>query len=266
MHRMKINFVVCLAVTMIMGCASLKDVQRAGELIRTDNELESLLRDKAPLSAEKTEQILVLGHFAKKEADMLATENQEPKIRDAISYYRIAATAFWKSQSKDISSDLLNSVDGGLDLCRKLGDRAPDRDEMYLHLVTHYAIYDEIFRSKTDIKQKLIKVNFDDADNTEQEIKLMKIVGDILIRMKNPIDKMLLFGADKRYKTHEGMRKYFCKNLSKAKDNYDILYTLYKVRVIQYHSSSYILDKTRLPSLNEVGSIKFVIEKPQYCQ
>ena len=92
----------------MLGCATAKDVQLATDLIRTDNELTRLLVEVRPGDTESAAVYLSgLAVQAKKEADEL---NGVPgKERDAIAYYRIAATAYWRSgMTEDVRKKIFN--------------------------------------------------------------------------------------------------------------------------------------------------------------
>ena len=88
--------IIGIIVFLLAGCVSVQDVRRATNLIRTDNELTRLLVEVRPDDQAGAEAYLIgLASDAEQEADALvaAQGNQA----DAIAYYRIASTAYWKS-------------------------------------------------------------------------------------------------------------------------------------------------------------------------
>ena len=93
---------------LLVSCATVEDVQRATDLIRTDNELTRLLDEVRP--GDQTgvaTDLIALATHAKGEADSLKSERG--RVLDAIAYYRIAATAYWRSGRSEVVNDLPNS-------------------------------------------------------------------------------------------------------------------------------------------------------------
>ena len=91
MKHYLIKLVLGVIVLSLFGCVTIKDVQRATDLIRTDNELTRLLVEVRPKDQAGAATYLVgLATHAQTKAESL--KDLKGKEADAIAYYRIAAT------------------------------------------------------------------------------------------------------------------------------------------------------------------------------
>jgi hypothetical protein len=219
MRRFTFLFAIGVVLSFLTSCATVKDVQRATDLIRTDNELTRLLVEVRPADRAGAGTFLnALADHAKGEADAL--KNSSDSIPDAIAYYRIAATAYWRSGRNDIANNLFEVTDNGIALCTSLGNKAPDRDCMFLQLVIPFAGLESIAAS-SNLSGLLDSVNFSDGTATPGEIKTMMTVYTSLAQVKPLVLKILAVSSDNRYLTHAGMRDYYCENVKKAVEYYD---------------------------------------------
>jgi hypothetical protein len=220
-------------VALLAGCATTKDVQLATDLIRTDNELTRLLVEVRPDDNDSAAVYLSgLATHAKDEADAL--ELVPGKERDAIAYYRISATAYWRSGMTEDVNPLFEAVDKGSQLCVKLKDMAPDRDCLFLRLVIPFAGLEAKAQEK-DLSELLEQVNFNDNIRTKKEIKTMQEIRNSLNQIRPLLLKIFKEGTDERLKSHSGMRTYYCNNAKKASDYYSPIADVFETKVIEFH-------------------------------
>lgn len=213
------KFVIGLIIISMLGCATVKDVQRGTDIIRTDNELARILQgDKIDPKISTSAELMQIGDHAKKEGDAL--RKTPAKALDAVAYYRIAATAYWKSQSTEVTNHLFATVNHGIETCNTLGDRAPDRDCQYLSLVIPFASLESISNEKR-INNLLNKVDFSDGSATTDEIQTMNKIAGFLQQIKPLVESILDSGADERLLSHPGMNAYYCEQAKKAFNYFD---------------------------------------------
>jgi hypothetical protein len=227
--------IIGVIIFLLAGCATLKDVQRSTDLIRTDNELARILSNVRPndqFSAET--DLAVLANHAKAEAEAL--EGDQGKILDTIAYYRIASTAYWRSGKPEVINDLFETANKGSDLCAKLADKAPDRDCVFLGLVIPFAGL-ESNANKTDLSGLLDSVNFNDESATEAEIQTMQKIHRSLGHAKPLVNKILMLGKDNRLLSHPGMREYYCGNAKNANSYYTSTAAVFITKVKEFHSN-----------------------------
>jgi hypothetical protein len=232
MGRYAVLFTIGVTLSILAGCATVKDVQRATDLIRTDNELTRLLVEVRPHDpAGAATYLNALAAQAKDEADAL--RNSSDSVPDAIAYYRIASTAYWRSGREDIANNLFEVTENGTKLCTALGDKAPDRDCMFLQLVIPFAGLESI-ASNENLATLLDKVYFGDKDASKEDIENMMKVYRSLVKVRPLVQKILSVTTDNRYLSHSGMRDYYCGNAQKAVDYYDGIVGAFrsKVRVL----------------------------------
>jgi hypothetical protein len=267
MNQLKTRFIIVVIFFLLTGCATVKDVQRATDLIRTDNELTRLLVEVRPSNqAGASTYLSGLAAHAKSEADNLKTnQNRWP---DAIAYYRIAATAYWRSGKSEAVNDLFEVTNNGINLCFQLGKNAPDRDCLFLQLVIPFAGLES--SAKDPDPSKLMEdVDFTDNSDTNKEIKVMATVRTSLIQTKPMVVKILEVGRDDILLTHPGMRQYYCDNAKKAFDYYDENASLFLTNVEEFHDNGSLSNHTptlgvipeKAEELRNLG-----IEFPPTCQ
>nr|VFK00797.1 MAG: hypothetical protein BECKLFY1418A_GA0070994_11262 [Candidatus Kentron sp. LFY] len=207
-----------MVAVILTGCfATVKDVQRASDLIRTDDELYRILAEVRP--NDKTvasASLAALATEAKGKADKLG--GAEKTRAEAIAFYRIAATAFWRSGKTDLVNKFFAATDAGQKLCTIPDYNAPDRDCLFLRLVIPFAGIEQHHAKNNDLlEEELDGVNFKDDNATEAEIAIMAKVGNALTVSKQLVERILAMGKDDRYLTHTGMKDYFCRNAEKAR-------------------------------------------------
>ena len=236
MEKFKTRLLIGAMIFLFAGCATVKDVQRASELIRTDNELTRLLVEVRPSDQAGAAIYLIgLATHAKSEADAL--RGDPGKILDAIAYYRIAATAYWRSGRPEVVNDLFEVTDNGTGLCADLGNNAPDRDCLFLQLVIPFAGLES--NAKTmDVSNLLDRVNFTDRSATPEEIATMGKIRESLIQVKPLVQKIFTVGEDNRFLSHPGMREYYCKNAKEAFLHYDSRASLFVLKVEEFNETS----------------------------
>jgi len=235
MKRLTTQFIIAMTVFLLAGCATVQDVQRATDLIRTDNELTRLLVEVRPSNqAGAATYLSGLAAHAKGEAETLKSD--QSRWPDAIAYYRIAATAYWRSGKSDVVNDLFEVTDSATKLCAQLGDKAPDRDCLFLQLVIPFAGLESSAKNP-DLSELLDSVNFNDNQSTNAEIKTMAEIRNSLAQTKPLVIKILGVGKDSSLLTHPGMREYYCDNAKKAFDYYDLNASLFGTNVEEFHEN-----------------------------
>jgi hypothetical protein len=232
MLKLTKRIIVGLTALLLMGCVTLQDVQRATDLIRTDNELTRLLVEVRPNDrAAAAIDLNSLANHAKSQADALKA--LQGKESEAIAYYRIAATAYWRSGSADVVNDLFASADSGTDLCMQSGPKAPDRDCLFLRLVLPFAGL-EANANDNGLSGILDKIDFNDGNATPSEIKDMQTVRTALAEAKPLVQKIFSIGQDDRLLSHANMRQYYCDNAEKAFGYYDSTAGVFVAKVKEF--------------------------------
>jgi len=235
METVKNRLAIGVMVFFLAGCATVKDVQRASDLIRTDNELTRLLVEVRPNDQTGAAIYLsALATHAKSQADALNAD--QDKIPEAIAYYRIAATAYWRSGRSEVMNDLFEVTDEGTRLCADLGKNAPDRDCLFLQIVIPFAGLESNAKS-ADLSNLLKGVNFNDGNATPSEIATMERIRESFIQVKPLIEKILTIAEDNHFLSHPGMRDYYCENAQKAFNYYDSTAATFVTKVKEFHEN-----------------------------
>jgi hypothetical protein len=254
--------IIGIIVFLLAGCVSVQDVRRATDLIRTDNELTRLLVEVRPDDQAGAEAYLIgLASDSEQEADALvaAQGNQA----DAIAYYRIASTAYWKSGSSEVVNDLFQTAEKGSALCTQMGDNAPDRDCLFLRLVIPFAGLESV--ADEDLSGLLEQVDFNDGTATDDEKEAMKETCGWLKLARIPTQKILAVGRDDRLLSHTSMRDYYCSNAESAKDYYDPTVSVFVTKVKEY-SENFGDSKPALDvTLQEARGLKLNEGVPDFC-
>jgi len=250
MKKHLVTFVFGVGVLILSGCATVKDVQQATDLIRTDNELTRLLVEVRPKDQEGSATYLVgIATHAQTEAESL--EGLKGKEADAIAYYRIAATAYWKSGAPEVVDDLFEATLRGMNLCAELKEAGPDRDCMFLQLVIPFAGLESLANG-VNLKDTLGNIDFYDNKDTENEIETMRNAFGDLEKARELIKKIYQFETDDRLKKHASMRDYYCSNVEKAR-TYHIGHTGELIGKVKDYDQS--------PALQDTSPLGITIEQ-----
>lgn len=265
MKKLSNLLTIGIIVFLLASCATVEDIRRATDLIRTDNELTRLLVEVRPGDKLGAATYLTgLATHAKDEADAL--KSTPSKIPDAIAYYRIAATAYWRSGNPDVANALFNVSNSGNDLCAQLGDKAPNRDCLFLMLVIPFAGLESNANGK-GLSGLIKKVDFRDRIASTEEIAAMKEIRGSLNEAKSLVEKIYKVGADNRLSTHPGMSKYYCDNLKKAYNFYDSNAAVYVAKVAEYFEHIPSNTPPLGITLEEAKKLRMEEkEKPSLCQ
>lgn len=265
MQKLLSKLVLVLVVISMVGCVTIRDIQRGTDIIRTDNELARILKGEERLDPRisKRVELIQIGDHAKKEGDALKKVSSE--ALDALAYYRIAATAYWKSNDPDIASRLFAVHDNGIEICNAMGANAPDRDCLFLQLVIPFAGF-ESFIKKNKISTLLGDVSFSDGAASAEDIETMNKVGTLLNELKPRVESILAIGKDKRLLTHPGMHEYYCDNAKKAMSVFKGRTGTFESKVFQFESSFPNHDPALETSLEQVQTLsKLENELPASC-
>ncbi|MBN1140232.1 MAG: hypothetical protein JXB25_00320 [Deltaproteobacteria bacterium] len=251
-----------LIVFLLAGCVSVQEVRRATDLIRTDNELTRLLVEARPEDQTNAAAYLIgLAVDAGREADALAAA---PNNRtEAIAYYRIASTAYWKSGGSEGVDALFQAAEKGAALCAGLGKEAPDRDCLFLRLVIPFAGLESVARE--DLGGMLEEVNFNDGSATETEKAMMREIHKWLQLAKAPTQTILAVGTDDRLLSHGSMRDYYCRNAKAARDYYDPTVSVFITKVREYGNTFGDPRPALNVTLEEARALKLSEGVPAFC-
>lgn len=263
MKRFITYLFIGIVLFFLEGCATVKDVQRSTDLIRTDNELARLLNDGRLLEeTDKGTELSILGDHAKTQADNL--KNSQDRFPDAIAYYRIAATAYWQSWKPDAVENFFNAAERGQKLCTQLDDMAPGRDCLFLQLLIPFAGL-ESEDKKINPQLLLNQVNFSDKNATVKEIENMTAIYSSLKKSKRLLDHIITIEKDNRIMAHTGMKEYYCRNSKKAISRYRSNWQSFLIRVKQFHLLKPPPEKS-LDITNDAGvKLEFKQNKPSIC-
>ena len=236
MKRLTIRCIVTIVAILATGCATVEDVRTASDLIRTDNELARILQEAETGSGiSRPADLASVASHATGEAEGL--KHKPGKIPEAIAYYRIAATAYWQMDEAREVDAFFKVVSAGSQLCVDLGEKAPDRDCLFMGFVIPFAGLETKMDEEPDPAQMLSTVNFIDGTRTEEEINTMKEVYAKLIETKPLVQSIFARGNDDRLYTHPSMRQYYCTNAEKALAYYSPRAIAFETRVIDYHDN-----------------------------
>lgn len=235
MQKFRTRFAIGVMVFLLAGCATLKDVQRSTDLIRTENELARILVDVRPNDQVAAEtNLTILANHARGEAEAL--KGIQSKIPDAIAYYRIAATSYWRSGNPKVVNNLFEAANNGADLCAMLGENAPGRDCLFLNLVIPFAGLESNANGK-GLSGLLDSVNFNDGNATSGEINIMGEIRNSLNQVKPLVQKIFAVGVDDRFLSHPGMREYYCENAKKTFGYYDSTAGVFVTKVKEFQAN-----------------------------
>ena len=265
MKKFAYLFINSFLVLLLVCCATVEDVQRATDLIRTDNELTRLLVEVRPSDqAGAATYLSGLANHAKTEADAL--KDDQARIPAAIAYYRIAATAYWRSGRSEVVNDLFEVTENGTKLCAQLGQNAPDRDCLFLQLVIPFAGLESNLKA-SDPSVLLSKVNFGDRRADSAEIKTMVAIHESLIQNRRLVLKILAVGESDRFLSHPGMRAYYCDNTKNALKKFDNAASVFTTKVGEFHNNvpnSTTHLKITVDDIRELRKLEKA--SPSFCQ
>ena len=265
MKRLTTGLIIGFIVFLLAGCATVEDVQRATDLIRTDNELTRLLIEVRPSDRAGAATFLSgLATHAKSEADAL--KDDQARIPDAIAYYRIASIAYWKSGKPEVVNALFEVTNSGTDLCNRLGNQAPDRDCLFLMLVIPFAGLESIADSQGPFGS-IDSIKFTDGNASTEDIETMIRLRDSLNQAKPMVEKIFAVGKDDRLLSLPGMRKYYCDNAREALGYYNSTAAVFVLMTEEYHEN-FPNDAPALGiTLNDAAELQNLKEAvPSFCQ
>lgn len=141
-------FALLMLLLAVSGCVTLEQVRTSRHIIKLDNDLEDALRDQD--SSTDSDNLIRgfnnlkdLGNEALGAARALKDGDD---LLEAISYYRIAATAYWQSRTSVGDNAVNGVVDEGKLVCARFGDKKPDRDCFFMELIVPFSGFEQILR------------------------------------------------------------------------------------------------------------------------
>ena len=203
----------------LVGCVTVQDIQTANRLIHADDQLQTLVqaRDQDETGGAKA-QLVALGQDAMKQAGLM--EANEATRREAISYYRIAATAFWQSRSESVVSEMFSAADKGNALCKSMGDNAPDRDRLFLTLVIPFAAV-EASLGDVDATLGQVKRDLDAGNVTPETVDALKRAYGQMQTARSAIGKIDALEQDPALAGHAEFLEYYASNQEAAHKSFE---------------------------------------------
>ena len=222
----------CLALAgLLVGCGSLTDVRNANRLLKADHELAQLVATKeskpvtrlaGTVDLSVRNQLLLVGDDALRQATRLEEEGGVARRLEAVSWYRIAATAYWQSGEESVTDEMFQAAQRGRTLCASLGERAPDRDAFFLKLVIPFAAFEASAESSDQgLSQDLSDVDFGDDLETVEEIRILTDAYDWLNTMRVVLQQIGEPENDPVLTRHPSLKAYFDDNHAAAQEFYE---------------------------------------------
>lgn len=222
---------IAVALMLLVGCRTLNDVKSANQLIRADNELAQLASVRqsgatnsvvGSVDQSVQAQLVIAGDEALKQAQLLRDDAGVKRRLEALSWYRIAATAYWQSRAAQSVDKMFQAAQDGTALCAELGDKAPDRDGFYLKLVIPFAA----FEASANTPQKgllldLGEVEFGDASRAAAGVIVIKDAYSRLQTMRNVLQEIDACKDDPVLVKHPSLQAYYDDNRSEAHDFFE---------------------------------------------
>jgi hypothetical protein len=212
-----------LAVLALAACGTLTEIKNATQLIKADNELALMItsRDEDTSGTVKA-QLVMAGDQAFERAQSTVSGGSSKERVEAISWYRIAATAYWQSGETDAVSKMFQAADAGRQLCTDLGAGAPDRDCVYLKLLIPFAAFEA--SSEADDQHLLAAldlVNFREATDPDPGVATIKTVHERLLSERRILDEIEELKDDAVLANHPTLKRYYEDNRTKARTFFD---------------------------------------------
>ena len=218
MRKLK-HWLLAVAIPLfLVGCVTVEDLQSANRLIHADDQLQTLVQAQPEdINQAVSVELIALGNDAMKQAKLLA--GNEATQREAVSYYRIAATAFWQSRSDSAASQLFEARDDGLALCEDLKPNAPDRDRLFLKLIIPYAVL-ETSMHDADKALDIVQGEIESNDLTSKSVDALEDAYGNLKTAKSAIKEIESLEQDPALKEHEEFNAYYQYNKADINDNF----------------------------------------------
>ena len=154
----------------------------------------------------------------------------------------------------------------GTDLCNQLGDKAPDRDCLFLRLVIPFASLESNAKGN-GLSGLLDSIDFTDANATSDEIQTMQEIRNSLNQVKLLVQKIFVVGEDDRLLSHPGMRQYFCRNAKHAFDYYISNAALFATNIRDFNTNFTNTTTSLGITLNEARELrKLGKDIPAFCR
>ncbi|MGL1956250.1 MAG: hypothetical protein OCD00_02880 [Colwellia sp.] len=244
----------------LTACVTLKEVQQSTDLLNTEQHLNQVLTSKG--KNLKSELAIIAVH-AVTQADELVKKEKYKSF--AISYYRIAATAYWQAKETSSVNDLFKVANSGQKACGSLEEKAPDRDCLFLYLVLPFASMEEISKNH----------DFDFLNQGEQygvgsdwsllQSKL-NAAQQSLQNMNMIVGKVIDIGHTRKnlISGHNTLKQYYCENAKEAKTHLNSL-----GNTLLLHTQQFLKNPKEVKlhlSSNKVASLRISKSLANYCQ
>ncbi|TNE64769.1 MAG: hypothetical protein EP335_06585 [Alphaproteobacteria bacterium] len=207
----------------LSACVTLEQVKTASNIIKLDNELEAEVRRDRNNPSAATFSLSDIAAEATARA-----QDADRAAADAISYYRIAATAYWQNHDPAQNTALAEVASLGQQACASVSEKErPDRDCFYLKLVVPFAAIEEAQRNVWPVDETdkgktrfiLDDVNMSDgASNKDIDLTNTAIKG--LQNIRTGISALAKIGAENA-PLPDNIEGYFCRNTTEAIVRFD---------------------------------------------
>jgi len=224
-------FASAAALILLVSCGTLNDIKSANELIRADNELAQLVsaRDRVPANTvihqvdqSVQAQLVIAGDDALRKAQLLRTDASVKRRLEAVSWYRIATTAYWQSRATGSVDKMFQAAQEGKALCAELGHQAPDRDAFYLTLVIPFAAFEASANTPHQgLLLDLDEVEFLDNRNLTAGLSVVKDAYSRLLTMRSVLREIDASQNDPVLVRHATLQAYYEENRSAAHDFFE---------------------------------------------
>ena len=207
MKKITTPLLLIAACLFLSACISTEEFNEAQDLNRVNQELEQMLTIAINQdNREPKPQLALLGSYAFDKGNTLSSGH--PRL--AISYFRIAAIAFWRDDVAENNSQFFDVVNAGELLCAQLNEKAPDRDCLIGRFTPLLASVEDGLQKLTPPTPDAIKKFADEGAPGEVSPR-----NGALVNLINQTHKYEAFFA-----RHPSMNTYFCTNIANAMYEY----------------------------------------------
>lgn len=213
----KSNFLYAIILMILTGCntISTKEFHLANDLKATDERLNSLLTDAIKFDNRSAKKdIALLASYAHDTANKVATEG---KSNFALSYYRIAAIAYWRDDIETNNDKFFTVVNAAENICNKLDASAPDRDCFVIRFTPYFSSIESIVMDES-FKSENVLTSDDHATKAKKLLKdlgMVKTMDNTDIGNGHLVNFMIQSQMQQKFLIdHKNLSQYICENLN----------------------------------------------------
>jgi hypothetical protein len=223
--------VIAASILALQGCLSTERYEMATDLNATDSKLTRLLMQANAKDDRNPKEDISLVALYAHDAASAAAKIGENKL--ALGYYRIATIGYWRDDIESNNQKLFEVVNAAENICKKMSNKAPDRDCFVIRFTPLLASLEE------SLNQPGLAVNVATASAAEKKTGLnllFKIGGESKggIYFKNGALSNLINQAIAQQgflSKHTSLNEYVCNNLNTTFSSYVSLISPYRIDV-----------------------------------